>query len=284
MHFKEKDFILAGKKRTKRFVMSEKQEKILIECWDKGNPIIECCENMGIRYHTFLAWRKKQSIQDMDELVQSFKEKNNSKAKTSDTIVPNKERLINHPDELRTGIDVIDSIGISVEDSKKEAVSEAANSLENNGKDSLGRFQKGHTYSKGIKNPYKKILSEVSEQTFASVNEVLIALCLKGDVRAIHLLYMYLMPSVEERGVTLLKKSFSSIAALSEAMDEVLEAAFDDKIDSAKANDLMGALEKKRSLIYSEQVEKGLAETNERARLLKETITKQNANEKLKGK
>lgn len=280
--------ILAIKRRTKRFVMSEKQEKILIECWDRGNPIIECCEKMGVRYHTFLSWRKKQPIQDMDKLVVAFKKKNTITEEVTKEVVveevktPLQTVAMQSIDNALTDM-TFETVGKAIE-AIENVVTEEANSLENKGKDSLGRFQKGHTYSKGIRNPYKKILSEVSEQTFESVNEVLIALCLKGDVRAIHLLYMYLMPSVEERGVTLLKKSFSSIAALSEAMDEVLEAAFDDKIDPAKANDLMGALEKKRSLIYSEQVEKGLAETNERARLLKETITKQNANEKLKGK
>ncbi len=119
-------------------------------------------------------------------------------------------------------------------------------------RDEFGKFVKGNKIKRGYRNPYKKILSEVSKEDFEIIKNKMLELAKAGDLNAIQALCKYLIP--RERDLTPpeplpIEIKTETAKDLSNSMDAIIKCMSEGDISVDAGNIYITSLKAKREFM-----------------------------------
>ena len=271
-------------KRSRTLRTTAVQEKRIIKLWDENYTITDICEDLKCSYPVFATWRKKFKSVDMDNIVDILKNKHGS---VDGVIISEKEKTV---DAVKNSVPpVVNTVQSSPASPppkapEKATIRSTVPGTTYNDKDERGRFKAGHSFANLIKNPYRKNFFENTPiPEFEKLSKELKQQAAAGDVRALQLVFQCLI-TPEKAASPFKDLKVSTLSELNDSMGEVIQGMTTGELNLEEGQAYITTLKDKRDFIYTEQVEKRLNATDQTVRALQETVSKQNAAEKLKGK
>jgi hypothetical protein len=183
-----------------------------------------------------------------------------NKSKTTVSKVGSK--LIKQPKNETKKLD-LDKAEAILKDSVLSETSEINTTEDRPQRDAKGKFIHGNTIARGIRNPYRKILNEISEADF---NEMLVATVNKakaGDYKSFDIICKYVMPPRSEPETVMGIKT-KTAEDLAESMDIVIQEMADGSLSPEGGMSYLKCLSSKREFLQTAFLEDKINKMDER--------------------